>query len=101
LTAIQEYSYGVAVKATIDIPDDLYRKVKAKSALEGRPVREVAIELFRRWLDGDDNRSVARPAVSAYDLMRQYCGIVDSGVPDLATNPKYLDDLGRDSMGDR
>ena len=38
------------MKATIDIPDELYRQVKAKSALEGRPVREVTVELFRRWL---------------------------------------------------
>jgi hypothetical protein len=38
------------MKATIDIPDDLYRRVKAKSALQGRPVRAVAIELFHRWL---------------------------------------------------
>ena len=38
------------MKATIDIPDELYRKVKAKSALEGRPVRAVTIELFERWL---------------------------------------------------
>jgi hypothetical protein len=41
------------MKATIDIPDDLYRKVKAKSALEGRPIRAVAIELFQSWLDQD------------------------------------------------
>ena len=39
------------MKATIDIPDDLYRRVKAKSALQGRPIRAVAEELFRRWLD--------------------------------------------------
>lgn len=38
------------MKATIDIPDDLYRKVKAKSALEGRPIRAVTVELYRRWL---------------------------------------------------
>jgi hypothetical protein len=38
------------MKATIDIPDDLYRRVKARSAMLGRPVREVTIELFRRWL---------------------------------------------------
>lgn len=37
------------MKATIDIPDELYRKVKAKSALEGRTIRDVAIELFRQW----------------------------------------------------
>ena len=38
------------MKATMEIPDDLYRQVKAKSALEGRPVREVAVELFRRYV---------------------------------------------------
>ena len=39
------------MKTTIDVPDDLYRRVKAKSALEGRAVREVTIELYREWLD--------------------------------------------------
>lgn len=38
------------MKATIEIPDELYRQVKAKSALEGRAVREVTIELYRAWL---------------------------------------------------
>ncbi|MEP7011121.1 MAG: hypothetical protein ABJC13_12420 [Acidobacteriota bacterium] len=39
------------MKATIEIPDDLYRQVKAKSALEGRAVREVTEALFRRYVD--------------------------------------------------
>lgn len=38
------------MKATIDVPDELYRRVKAKSALEGRAVREVAVELFRGYV---------------------------------------------------
>ena len=38
------------MKATIDIPDDLYRRVKAQAALDGRAVREVAIELFTEWV---------------------------------------------------
>jgi hypothetical protein len=38
------------MKATIEIPDELYRKVKAKSALEGRAIREVTIELYQAWL---------------------------------------------------
>jgi hypothetical protein len=38
------------MKATIEVPDELYRQVKAKSALQGRPVREVAVELFRGWV---------------------------------------------------
>ena len=40
------------MKTTIDLPDDLYRRVKAKSALEGKTVREVATSLFQQWADG-------------------------------------------------
>jgi hypothetical protein len=89
------------MKATIDIPDDLYRKVKAKSALQGRPVREVAIELFREWVGESPKQRDDQPFVSAYDLMAEACGMVDSGVTDLATNPAYLEGLGRDAAGDR
>lgn len=39
------------MKATLEIPDELYRRVKAKSALEGRPIREVAVELLRGYVD--------------------------------------------------
>jgi plasmid stability protein len=38
------------MKATIELPDDLYRRVKAKSAMEGRAIREVTAELYRQWL---------------------------------------------------
>jgi hypothetical protein len=50
LTAMQEYGLLACMKATIDIPDDLYRKLKAKSALEGQPVPAVAVRLFRNWV---------------------------------------------------
>lgn len=38
------------MKVTIQIPDNLYRRVKAAAALRGRTVREVTTELYRRWL---------------------------------------------------
>jgi hypothetical protein len=38
------------MKATFDLPDDLYRLAKARSAMEGRPLRSVAVELFQNWL---------------------------------------------------
>ncbi|MEX2580468.1 MAG: hypothetical protein WD342_15525 [Verrucomicrobiales bacterium] len=38
------------MKATFDLPDDLYRSAKARAALEGRPLRSVVVELFQRWL---------------------------------------------------
>lgn len=45
------------MKATIDISEDLYRKVKAKSALAGKPVREVTEMLYRNWLAETDGSS--------------------------------------------
>ena len=42
------------MKATIEIPDDLYRRVKAKSAMEGKPVRNVVMHLFQGWLGEAD-----------------------------------------------
>jgi len=83
------------MKATIEIPDELYRRVKAKSALEGRPVRAVAVELLRAWV-GDPSEQAATEAPSLHDRMQKYCGIVDSGVTDLATSPKHLADFGCD-----
>jgi len=38
------------MKATFQIPDDLYRDVKAETARDGRTVREVVISLFEQWL---------------------------------------------------
>ena len=40
------------MKTSIDLPDDLYRALKAKSALEGLAVREVATALFSAWVEG-------------------------------------------------
>jgi len=63
LTEIQEYGLLARMKATVEVPDELYRKVKAKSALQGRRVREVAVELFRGWV------GEARPTAAAKKLM--------------------------------
>ena len=43
------------MKATIDIPDDLFRRVEETSALQGRPVDAVVAELIRRGLDAEMN----------------------------------------------
>jgi hypothetical protein len=34
--------------------------------------------------------------LSAYDVMKEACGIIKSGRRDLATNPKYMKGFGRD-----
>ena len=39
------------MKTTIDIPEELYRRVKVRSAMEGRPLRSVTLELLQNWLE--------------------------------------------------
>ena len=54
----------VCMKATIDIPDELYRQVKAKSALRGQAVREVAVSLFQGWISQAEETAVQAPSTS-------------------------------------
>lgn len=60
------------MKATIDLPDELYRRVKARCALEGRAIREVVAELLGAYVDGrwsgaTPADSVAEPATPTAD----------------------------------
>jgi len=84
------------MKATIDVPDDLYRRVKAKAALQGRAIREVAIELFQRWLEQDASQE--RPPVAAHEMLKENRGSHHSGIRDLGIEPKHMEGFGRDPM---
>jgi hypothetical protein len=68
------------MKATIDIPDELYLKVQAKSSLQGRPIRDVAIELFDGWVNESPRAGDDEAFVSVGDLMADLCGAIDSGI---------------------
>lgn len=59
------------MKATIDIPDDLYRRVKAKTALKGRAVRDVTIELFQNWVD-EHSEEPPQTSTSWLDELRKF-----------------------------
>ena len=41
------------------------------------------------------NAVAKRKKPSLHDLMKDGCGIVDSGIPDLATNKKHMEGFGR------
>jgi hypothetical protein len=85
------------MKTTIELPDELYRKAKATAALNGRKLKDLVEEGLRRVLEaprkGRRQRSLAA-------LMAEARGMIDSGVPDLASNPRHLKGFGRDA-GDR
>jgi hypothetical protein len=61
------------MKATIEVPDELYRQVKAKSALEGRAIREVAVELFRRYV-GPQAPAQGAELTAAQEAARRFEG---------------------------
>src|SRR5437868_6205440 len=71
------------MKVTIEIPDERYRKVKAKSALQGRPIRAVTIELFERWFDDEEPTATLSPAQTLDDWFR----LADDIVQDAPTGP--------------
>ena len=87
------------MKTTIEVPDELYRRAKAEAALRGRRVKDLVEEGLRRVLD-EGQAKPKQSNVSFWELMKDYCGMFDSGVDDLATNPKYFADFGRDAFRD-
>ena len=57
-----KYGFMVAVKTTLEIPDPLYRKLKATAALRGKSVRDFVNETLADKL----REGAARPAVPAW-----------------------------------
>ena len=56
-------------------------------------------KVLKYALPGPRTARKKRPTVR--DLMKDSIGKINSGIPDLAGNPKHLKGLGRDSMGHR
>jgi hypothetical protein len=80
------------MKATIEVPDDLYRRVKAKSALQGRTVRAVTVELFQRWLDQDGPATTISPVQALEDWFR----LADDAMKDAPPGPTGREILEQD-----
>lgn len=69
------------MKATIDIPDEVYRKVKAKSALQGRSIRDVTTELYRQWVDGEPSSADSRAANEWLEDLLRFGADVSKNAP--------------------
>jgi hypothetical protein len=82
------------MKTTVELPDELARRVKAEAALRGQKLKDLVEEGLRLVLEAPQKArgEAARP--SLHDLMSPACGVVDSGVGDLASNPKHLKGFG-------
>jgi hypothetical protein len=89
------YGPGCGVmKTTVELPDAIYRKAKAEAALRGRKLKDLIEEGLRLVLEAPPETSGHRHLAG---LMEQARGVVESGIPDLASNPEHLEGFGRDA----
>ena len=90
------------MKATVEISDNLFRRAKAEAALRGRKFKDLVEEGLLRVLDSPEAK-ITPPGdlPTLHALMKQTCGMVDSGVTDLATNPDHMKGFGVAQSSDR
>lgn len=86
------------MKTTVELSDELFRRAKAEAALRGRKFKDLVeegLQLVLRTPRGER----AQPSLD--ELMAPARGVVDSGVTDLASNPKHLKGFGRGALRNR
>lgn len=81
------------MKATINIPDDLYRRVKAEAALRGLTIREVTTRLYQRWLSEDEPRL---DESSQADWPHSWLRAADEAIGNAPPGPSALQHLRSD-----
>jgi predicted transcriptional regulator len=79
---------------TIELTDDLAARLAAASERQHVPPAQIVQEALEQTLPAPLAEAAADEP-SLYDLMKAGFGCVDSGVPDLATDPKHLEGYGR------
>jgi len=81
------------MKVTIDLPDDLYRQVKSKAALEGRTVREVTTELYRYFLRDTHEVDATQ---SAGEWLDEWVALGDEALKNAPAEPTGTDVVSAD-----
>lgn len=81
--------FQAVTSLTISIPPELKSRLKAEARRMRTSCAAIVRDSVRVHLKRKD-----RGKLSLYERTKHLCGIGDSGVKDLATNPKYLKGLG-------
>ena len=96
--ALQFYAKAAAaMKTTVEVSDELYRRAKSEAALRGRKLKDLVEEGLRLVLETP--RQSRRHTFAG--LMKRACGAIDSGITDLASNPEHLKSFGRNASRHR
>jgi len=77
---------------TIKLPDALAVRLEKRAKRLGVSKSAIVRESLASELE---RGGTVEEAPSAYDLMKDGFGCVDSGFTDLATNPKHMEGFGR------
>ena len=86
------------MKTTVELPDSLFRRAKAEAALRGRSLKDLIEEGLQLVLRAPPGGHVPP---SLEELMKPARGVVSSGVPDRASNPKHMKGFGRGALRNR
>jgi hypothetical protein len=81
------------MKTTLDIPDDLFRQIKAKAASDGRKLKDVVEEALRLALDPPAQKSRKRPL--KFPLLRSRRKTPLDVPEDAAARAQLAEDLKR------
>jgi predicted DNA-binding protein len=79
------------VTITCKIPEELNERLEAEASRRMLPKSALVREAL--------NRSITKPREArkqtAFDAVKNLCGIIKDGPADMSTNPKYMDGFGR------
>jgi hypothetical protein len=81
------------MKIIFEVPDELYHRAKTEAALRGCKLKDLIEEGLRLALRTPRK---ARHGARLARLMKRARGMIDSGISDLASNPKHFGRFGRD-----
>ncbi len=79
------------VTITCKIPDELNERLEAEASRAMLPKSVLVREALNRSL----NRPRQRARRTAFDRVKNLCGIIKDGPTDMSTNPKYMDGFGK------
>jgi len=80
---------------TLELNDSLFARLVTASKARNLPPAELARETLEHTLAAMPPLLEEPNGPSAYDIMKDTFGCVDSGLGDLSTNPKYMEGFGR------
>jgi hypothetical protein len=99
--ASKQPRYTGQMKVTIDLPEALYRRVKAQAAADGRTVRDVTIELYERWLPPAPHGTEEQRLAAAEAWLEEWFRLGDELRATLPGPPPTADEIVADIRADR